>query len=214
MSELKVTEHKSFREVIRERRSVRSYDPTFKLSREEIKALLEEATLAPSSNNLQPWRFLVIDEQQLKEKLLPIAYNQKQVVDSAAVIALFGDVEAYKQADAIFTHTVNKGFMRPEAKDSYVQGLIKNYGSMPREKAERIVYIDGGLIAMQLMLAARARGLDTVPMGGYDAAKLIEAFDVPANYTPVMLIALGKAAEPGRPTVRLTVDEVTHWNTF
>ncbi|TGU99998.1 nitroreductase family protein, partial [Mesorhizobium sp. M00.F.Ca.ET.186.01.1.1] len=78
---------KAFTDVIRERRSVRHYDASVKISRDELKEMLAEATLAPSSSNLQPWRFLIIDEQELKEKLLPIAFNQKQVVEAAAVIA-------------------------------------------------------------------------------------------------------------------------------
>ena len=90
-----------FYEVVRARRSVRHYDPEFKLSREELKSLLAEAVLAPSSSNLQSWRFLVIDGEEQKEKLLPIAFNQKQVVEAAAIIAVLGDVEGYKRADEI-----------------------------------------------------------------------------------------------------------------
>jgi len=83
-----------FGEVIRTRRSVRHYDPNFVLSREEIKSLLADTVLAPSSNNLQPWRFLVIDQQEDKEKLYPIAYNQRQVLEASATIAVLGDIEA------------------------------------------------------------------------------------------------------------------------
>lgn len=65
---------------------------------------------------------------------------------------------------------------------------------------------------MQLMLVARAKGYDTVPMGGYDQAKFVEAFNIPERYAPVMLIAIGKAAKPGHPTVRLAVDDVAFFN--
>ena len=86
------------------------------------------------------------------------------------------------------------------------------YSALPSEVKTRIAATDGGLVSMQLMLAARARGLDTVPMGGYDAAKFKEAFGVGERYLPIMLIAVGKALNPGRPTVRLAVDEVTSFN--
>lgn len=79
-----------FFRVIKERRSVRHYDASFQIPREELNRILQEATLAPSSHNLQPWRFLVIHEAGLKEKLLPIAYNQKQVVEASDVIAVMG----------------------------------------------------------------------------------------------------------------------------
>ncbi|ETT65684.1 NAD(P)H nitroreductase [Paenibacillus sp. FSL H8-457] len=54
---------------------------------------MRQATLAPSAANLQPWRFLVIDSPELKQKLLPIASNQQQVVEASAVIAVLGDLE-------------------------------------------------------------------------------------------------------------------------
>lgn len=213
MSTTTVTsKEKAFSEVIRERRSVRTYDPSFTISKEEMTELLGEAILAPSSSNLQPWRFLVIDDQQLKEKLLPIAWNQQQVVEASAVIAVLGDLESYKLADTIYTRAFEAGYMPEDTKNSFVERTVKSYGSLPKDVATRVVSTDGGLISMQLMLAAKARGYDTVPMGGYDAVKFVEAFGIGERYVPIMLIAIGKAAKPGHPTVRLTVDEVARWN--
>jgi nitroreductase len=77
-----------------------------------------------------------------------------------------------------------------------------------------IALVDGGLVSMQLMLAAKAKGYDTVPMGGYDADKFKEAFDVPQRWAPVMLIALGKAAKEGHPTTRLPLEEVAFWDSI
>lgn len=203
-----------FLSVLEGRRSVRYYDSSIKISKEEIEDILTTAILSPSSSNLQPWRFLVIDEEELKTKLLPIAYNQKQVADAAAVIAVFGDLEWINEGENIYTRSVEAGYMTEEIKAMMVNSVDNGYRSMSEDALKKIVHIDGGLVSMQLMLAARAKGYDTVAMGGYDAAKFNEAFDVPASYENIMLIALGKAAKPGRPTVRLSVDEVTHWNTF
>lgn len=206
------TQNQTFTDVIRERHSVRSYDPTVKIPRDEMNALLAEAVLAPSSSNLQPWRFLVIDEQPLKEKLFPIANNQQQVLEASAVIAVLGDLESYKLAETIYDRAFKAGYMPEDRKNAFVERTVAMYSSLPPEVMKRIVYTDGGLVSMQLMLAAKARGYDTVPMGGYDAAKFVETFGIGERYVPIMLIAIGKAAKPGHPTVRLTVDEVTSWN--
>lgn len=203
-----------FYEVIRSRRSVRHYDDAHKMTRDELKSLLAEAVLAPSSSNLQPWRFLVIDEQEGKEKLLPISYNQKQVVEAAAVIAVLGDIEAYKRADEIAEIAVREGYMTEEFAKSFAERNRAGYGGMSTEQLTRIALIDGGLISMQLMLAAKARGLDTVPMGGFHHEQFKEAFGVPDTYVPIMLIAVGKAATEGRPTARLAVEDVTTWGSF
>lgn len=200
--------------VIRERRSVRHYDPTYKIPREELEDLLAQAILAPSSSNLQPWRFLVIDDPALKQKLLPISWNQQQVVDASAVIAVLGDLEAYKKGEEIYNRAVAAGYMSEEIKQTLVANINRVYGNADVDTLKKIAYIDGGLVSMQLMLAAKAKGYDTVPIGGYDAEQFKTLFEVPENYVPIMLIAVGKAAQPGHPTVRLAVEEVAFWNQF
>ena len=209
---LHTLEPQLFLDVIQERHSVRSYDPTVKISREEMTEILELATLAPSSSNLQPWRFLVIDQPELKQKLLPIAYNQQQVVEASAIIAVLGDVESYKKAEKIYGQAFEAGFMSEDTAKSFIERTVRTYSNLPPEDAHRIVYTDGGLISMQLMLIARSKGYDTVPMGGYDAAKFVEAFGISEQYVPVMLIAIGKATKPGHPTTRLPIGDVVSFN--
>ncbi|QJD87305.1 nitroreductase family protein [Cohnella herbarum] len=204
----------TFSEVVHGRRSVRSYDPSFKISKEDMTELLAEAVRAPSSSNVQPWRFLVIDSQPLKEKLLPIANNQQQIVEASAVIAVLGDLEGYKLIETTFNRAYEAGYMPEATKDAFIANSTKMYSSLPPEVARRIIYTDGGLVSMQLMLSAKARGYDTVPMGGYNAEKFVEAFGIGERYIPIMLIAVGKAAKEGHPSVRLTVDEVARWNEF
>ncbi|MGK5511559.1 nitroreductase family protein [Brevibacillus formosus] len=201
-----------FFDVIRERRSVRSYDPEVKISRDELNEILRQSTLAPSGANLQPWRFLVIDSPDLKQKLLPIAFNQQQVVEASAIIAVLGDLENIRMAEKIYSLAVDAGYMPPDTAKSFVERYTDMYASMPPEIVHQIVYTDCGLVSMQLMLVARAKGYDTVPMGGYDKQKFVKAFDIPEQYVPIMLIAIGKAVKPGHPTVRLPIDDVAFFN--
>ncbi|MNB91939.1 putative NAD(P)H nitroreductase YodC [compost metagenome] len=205
-------EQQQFFNVIQDRRSVRYYDTEAKISREEMNEILQQATLAPSGANLQPWRFLVIDSQELKQKLLPIAYNQKQVIEASAVIAVLGDMEGYTLAAKIYDMAVDAGYMPKETAKSFVERYQEMFASMSPDNVLRKVLIDSGLVSMQLMLVARAKGYDTVSMGGFDQAKFVEAFDIPARYAPIVLIAIGKAAKPGHPTVRLPIEEVAFFN--
>lgn len=204
----------NFNQLIRERRSVRHYDPSWKISQEEIKEILADATLAPSSSNLQPWRFIVIQEQELKDQLLPIANNQQQVAEASAIIAVLGDLEAYRNVDQIHELAVQAGVMTPEVKAGMVERTLNVYPKIGNAKLKEIALVDGGLVSMQLMLAAKARGYDTVPMGGYNEQKFREFFQIPERYATVMLIALGKAASPGRVTCRLPLEQITYWNEF
>ena len=86
--------NQDFKTIVLNRRSIREYDPTIKISQEEMKQILEDATRAPSSVNLQPWRFVVVSSEEGKEKLRPfMRFNTKQNDTSSAMILLFGDME-------------------------------------------------------------------------------------------------------------------------
>lgn len=200
--------------VMQERHSVRHYDATVTIPREELAEMLELSLTAPSSSNMQPWRFLVIDEPELKQKLLPIANNQQQIVDASAVIAVLVDMRSYDKASQIYHSTAELGVMSEAIRDRMIEHSVKGYGSLPSDVLRRINTFDAGLISMQFMLIARSKGYDTVPMGGYNAEKFKEAFEVPNTYEPALLISVGKAAEPGHPSSRLPLDDVAYWNTF
>ncbi|MEJ9228817.1 nitroreductase family protein [Peribacillus butanolivorans] len=210
----KVLTDTDFITIAKERRSVRQYDAEYVMTEEEIREILDIAIQAPSSSNLQPWRFLVIQDKQTQQELLPIAHNQQQIVDASAVIAVLADIEGYKNAERIYGELVNKGIMKNEIKEPYVASIMHNYGNFSTEKALSVAMIDGGLVSMQIMLAAKAKGYDTVPMGGFDENKFVDAFNVPENFKPVMLISIGKGMKAGFEKVRLPLDTLLTWNKY
>jgi nitroreductase len=198
----------SLTSVIHERHSVRKYDPNFKISKNEIKDILNEAILAPSSSNMQPWKFIVFQNEEVKKDLRVIANNQEQVETSSAVIAVLGDKEMYKNAEKVFRSSFEAGLVDEEMMGRMIEGTTKMYSSAPEESRANIATFDAGLISMQLMLIAKAKGYDTVPMGGFNKQKFIERFEISDRYFPVVLIALGKAAAPARKTTRLPLEDV------
>jgi nitroreductase len=197
--------------VIKERHSVRKYDPNYKIAREEIEEMLKEATLAPSSSNLQPWRFLVIQDQETKKELRTIANNQEQVETCSAVIAVLGDTEMYKNAEKVYRSTYEAGYMDEERMRLMIENSTNLYSSLSVEDRKNIATFDAGLVSMQLMLIAKARGYDTVPMGGFNKKQFVERFNISDRYVPIVLIALGKAAAPAYKTTRIPVEDIVRF---
>ncbi|MGM0862010.1 MAG: nitroreductase family protein [Bacillota bacterium] len=202
-----------FMEIMKGRRSIRSYDPSVKISKEEMTEILEEATTAPSSVNAQPWRFLVIDSPEGKEKLAPLAsFNQTQVTTSSAVIAVFADMNNADYLEEIYSKAVELGYMPQEVKDRQIAALTAHFEKLPTQVNRETILIDGGLVSMQLMLTARAHGYDTNPIGGYDKENIAEAFGLEKErYVPVMLLSIGKAADKGYASYRLPIDTIAEW---
>ena len=194
-----------FNEILTGRRSIRKYDPSVKISKEEMTEILTEATLAPSSVNMQPWRFVVIESDEAKATLAPLAkFNQSQVETSSAMIALFGDLNNFDNAEEIYGTA--------EVKEDQMKKLSAYFSMVTPEVMKDTVLIDGGLVAMQFMLAARAHGYDTCPIGGFEKDQIAEAFGLDKeSYVPVMLISIGKAADSGYQSVRLPIEKVAEW---
>lgn len=193
--------------------SIRNYDTSVKINREEMTNILQDALTAPSSFNLQPWRFVVIDTQDGKKIIEPyMMFNHTQWETSAAVIAIFGDLEADENLDKILSANIEHHLMDEERKTKMTE-MIKSYrASFSEEKTRNGVMLDCGFVSMQLMLSAKAYGYDTNPIGGYMKKEFTEAVGLdPKRYEPVILLTIGKAAEDSHDSVRLSVDEVTKW---
>lgn len=207
------TKTNDFTKIITERRSIRSYDPTVTISREELSDILTIATTAPSSINMQPWRFVVVDTPAGKDKLAPLmSFNAKQHNTSSAMILVFGDRENFSYAEKILSQSVDAGIMPLEVKEKQLQTYTPFYANMSEDQLLRTIFVDAGLVSMQLMLAARAYGYDTNAIGGFDRDNLAATFDLdPKRYLPVMVISIGKAAEEGFPSTRLPLPDITTW---
>ncbi|AYB42049.1 nitroreductase family protein [Paenibacillus lautus] len=206
-------QNNDFANIVMGRRSVRNYDENFKISKEEMSDMISEASLAPSSANMQPWRVIVVDTPEGKEKLRPLVrFNTLQNDTSSAMLLIFGDTQSYLYAEEIYNTAVEQGKMPAEVRDRQLETILSLFPTLSREMKVEIAKIDSSLFAMQFMLVARAHGYDTNPMAGFEADQLAKAFDVDEErYAPVMVISLGKAKEDGHESVRLEPDKITFW---
>jgi len=207
------TRNNDFQQILLGRRSIRKYDSSVKISKEEMAEMIEDATRAPSSVNMQPWRFLVIESEEGKATLAPLArFNQLQVETSSAMIAVFGDLNSFENGEEIYSKAVELGYMPTEVKEKQMAALTNYYANLSPEVNKETVLIDGGLVSMQFMLTARAHGYDTCPIGGFEKDQIAEAFGMDKErYVPVMLISIGKADGAGYQSVRLPVETIAEW---
>ena len=206
-----MTINNNFSDITYNRKSIRVYDEKVKISHEEMLEMIQKATIAPSSVNMQPWRFVVVESPEEKQKLKPlIRFNTRQNDTSSAMILIFGDMECYEYGEAIYNQAVTEGKMSPEVRDQQLAAIIPYYKNFTRAEMNDVVKIDSSLAAMQLMLVARSHGYDTNPIGGFEADQLAAAFGLdPERFVPVMVLSIGKAAEVGYDSVRLAADKFT-----
>lgn len=193
-----------------ERRSIRIYDETVKISDDELKQIILEANLAPSSMNMQPWRYVIVSSDAAKDKLKPALYgNLKQLETSSAMIVVFNDLHKFELAEKIYDTAVEKGLMPKDVREKQLTNIRNMAQKVDLSKLNVSGMIDCGLAAMNLMYVAREHGYDTCPIGGFNHEMIHDVVDLDKDrYSPVMIISIGKAAEEGFPSVRLPFDDV------
>lgn len=203
-----------FPALLKQRRSTRHFDPAAEISRTELEELIAAASLAPSGNNSQPWRFVAVTDRDMREKLLPVAYGQQQILTASAVLLILADREAYAADNLTRIHRqeYEDGCFNEEVCEFLTQAAIGFYRSHNELALQKMFGLDIGLCAMTLMLAAEARGWNTVPMTGYVPEQLRQLLAVPERYIDVMLLAVGKGTQPGHRTLRRPVGEILTWN--
>ncbi|WEG73481.1 nitroreductase family protein [Vagococcus intermedius] len=200
-----------FNDVVFGRRSIRAYDETVKISQAEMLEMISEATKAPSSVNMQPWRFVVVESEEAKAKLLPLVrFNGSQNNTSSAMVLIFGDMQCHEYGEEIYGQAVAEGKMPSEVRDQQLAAILPFYENFSKKEMNDVVKIDASLAAMQFMLVARHHGYDTNAIGGFEADQLAEAFDMDKErYVPVMILSVGKAVDKGYESVRLASEKIT-----
>jgi len=196
-------------ESIKHRVSANAFDASKTLSRAEIEELVSYALEAPSSFNLQHARFIAVVDAAQKEKLKALSWNQAKVSDAAVTFIILGDTQAHEKLPDLMGRAVKAGMIDQGVADWFVNGAAGFYSQYSNERLVRDEVIrSASFAAMNLMLAADAKGLASGPMIGFDSAGVQKAFNIPERYVPVMTLAVGYAKEgnwPRKP--RLTVAE-------
>ncbi len=180
-------------QAIENRRSVKIYDPSFQFSDDETRKLLSLAMLSPTAFNIQHWRFVVVKDSVLREKIRAAAWDQPQVTDASLLIVLCADMKAWEKQPERYWRNAPK-----EAQD-YILPAIQQYyqgkNQVQRDEAIRSC----GIAAQTIMLAAKAMGYDSCPMDGFDFEAVAELINLPDDHLISMFVVVGKALKAANP---------------
>jgi len=183
-----------FKDLIKKRRAVNFFDPEKSVSDEMLKQMVEMASNAPSSFNLQPWNIMILKDPEEKMRLQKLAWDQPKVSEAPVVFIVLGDRDGWKGGNSVFEKNfkemVSAGIMVEGQYDWLKNACAGLYGETP-EKQQAFACKNAGFFAMSLMFAAKSLGLDTHPMDGFDHEGVRKAFNIPENYWIPLLLAVG-----------------------
>lgn len=184
--------------IIDERRTTNLFDATRTLQDDQIRDLVTLATTAPTSFNLQNWRFIAVRTPEDKARLRKISWDQAKITDAAVTFIVVGQLADYTTIPSRLAPLVSDGVM-PAPMVAGWEGAAKSlYHEQPqrqRDEAVRSATFGAGT----LIYAAQAAGLGSAPMIGFDAEAVAGEFKLAADEIPVMLLAVGYAAPENWP---------------
>ena len=151
------------------RYATKKFDPTKKVSEEEVTELLKAMNLSASSYGLQPFEFIVIHDQSLQDSLMPVSYNQPQVRDASHIIVIAAKINI---DESYIDQYINRiATIRSQDKndlEEYKKMMLNTIGSRPPQEqlawSQRQCYIVLGT----LLLAAADMKIDACPMEGFE----------------------------------------------
>ena len=201
----------SFIQAIEDRRTTNLFDASHSLNDAQIHELIRLATKAPTSFNLQNWRFIAVRTPEAKARLRPIAWDQPAITEAAVTFVVCGQLVETSVIPERLAPLVEAGIMPAAMVPDWeipARDLYMAYPQRRRDEAVRTATFG----AAAMIYAARALGMGSTPMIGFDAEAVSREFGLAENEVPVMLLSIGPerqgnwAQKPRRP-----VDDVLNF---
>jgi nitroreductase len=197
-------------EAIYKRRAVKHYDPNHRMTPEEEKKLLEATIQAPTSFNIQHWRFVIFRDPELRQRIRKEYGNdQAQMTDASLLLLLTADANAWKKSPE--RYWVNAPEEINELLVNWMGPFHEGREWLQRDEAQRSI----GIALQTLMLAAQELGYESCPMIGFDIEKVAELINLPEDHVMGPMVAVGKGIkEPWPKPGQLPLEQLVVENSF
>lgn len=172
-------------QLLQGRYTTKVYDPSFRLSEEQLATIKEILRLSPSSINSQPWAFELIEDEALKSVLAEESRSNLERVKQASLLIVF---YTYRDVETFIKERI-------DTQEAPVQAYFHNYVASQGREAIQAWQIHQVYIALGVLLTSLASmGLDSTPMEGINVDKYDEILGR-EKYRPVLAVLVGRHAE-------------------
>ena len=180
-------------DTIQNRRSIKQYDVNHRISEADFNRIIRAAMLAPTSFNIQHWRFVRVSDRDLRGQLRAAAWDQAQVTDASELLIITGSIKAWDENPDRYWRNAD-----PDTQQTLVtmlQDFYRDREWLQRDEAIR----SGAMAAQNIMLAADSLGYQTSPMIGFDIEQVADLIHLPKDHVIVMMLAIGKGTSTAKP---------------
>ena len=170
--------------------------------------------MAASSYGLQPYKMLVIKNQELQDKLVPHSYGQNQVADASHVIVIAVRTDVNEDYICAFAERIEKERgLDAGAMDGYKDQMLGTVGKLPADKLYQWSAKQAYIVLGTMLAAAAAMEIDACPMEGFVATEYDALLDLSGqNLRSVLVLPVGYRADDDKAQhqkkIRQSMDEI------
>ena len=201
------------REAIKNRRSIRKFKPD-PIPEEKIRLLLEGARLAPSGTNTQPWRFIVVKDDDTKKKLQAAAHNQRHIRCAPVIIVCCADLRAFKEFPQRVDELIESGALPERTREVFIPYLKKGMRTVTKDALMIAAAANVAIAVEHIVLQAVEIGLGTCWVRWYEDDKVKEILDIPDHVEVMALLPVGVPDEDPAQRPRLDINKITYWEEY
>ncbi len=195
------------------RYATKQFDTSKSIPDETWSALATSLILTPSSFGLQPWHFIVVKNQEIREELLPHSWGQKQVTDCSHFVVLAAKTSMSEVAiDSFLKRTIKVRGGEIDQLNPYRDMMLGFIGQMDESKQLQWAKLQTYIALGQLMTSAAVLGIDACPMEGINPTEYDRILELPEKgLTTSVACALGYRSAEDKyataPKVRFEMSE-------
>jgi len=195
------------------RYATKKFDPSKKLSNQQIETLKKAFNLTPTSFGLQPLKMIVISNKELQEKFVEHSYYQRQVADASHLLVLcIEDDTTTENINAYFDMEKNIRNVEEEVISDFRKQLISMYDNKTLEEKQQSAIYQTYIALGNLMTVCAIEKIDNCPMEGFNPIKVDELLNLKSlNLKSILLLPVGFRAEDdvmnGMKKVRKTLND-------
>lgn len=201
----KVTGEKPLSQAVQERRATPSFED-IPIHSADLEKIIRAGLAAPSSYNLQPWRFVVVREREQKKKLRAAAFHQAKVEEASTVIVACGDAQGWRDGDLEEVIRMGKehGWASEAQTERLRASVTRIFGGALGQAGGLQPSFDlwvnrHVMIAFTTMMwTAETLGYDTAPMEGFEEDKVKALLKIPDRVRVVALLGIGRRRGPDK----------------
>jgi len=193
------------------RHACKIFDETKQINDEEMRYILEAGRKSPSSFGMEGWKFLVITNEALKEKLRPVCWDQVQITSCSHLVIILAAIDSVKVESGEVKKRFSRRNMPQESLDFYMDIYAKHL-EKTLSSDENIYHWTSkqSYIALgNMMTAAAYIGIDSCPIEGFEKGKVEEILELDTSkYQLSVLVPFGYRLNEQPAQLRLPFDEV------